>query len=65
MEDRLTTIEIRLAHFERATEDLSDIVLEQGRSIDQLRLEVQHLQEKLAALAWDKTPSDDRPPPHY
>jgi SlyX protein len=65
MEDRLITVETRLAHFERVAEELSDIVLEQGRGIDLLKLQVQRLQEKLADLAWEKDPVDDRPPPHY
>jgi SlyX protein len=65
MEDRVIALETRLAHFERVAEELSDIVLEQGKNIDLLKLQLQRLQEKLADLAWEKAPADERPPPHY
>lgn len=65
MEDRLIVLETRLAHFERVAEELSDIVVDQGKGMDLLKLQVQRLQEKMAEMAWERAAVDERPPPHY
>jgi SlyX protein len=66
-EPRLIALESRLAHHERMAEELSQIVADQGRTIDRLTLQIKRLIERLreAEAAWERSPQDDKPPPHY
>ena len=65
MEDRIIALETRLAHTEKLAEDLSDVLAEQAQTIDLLTQQIRRLQERLGELAWERSPQDDRPPPHY
>jgi SlyX protein len=65
MEDRLIALEMRLAHFEILSEELSDVLMRQSQQIDKLTAQIARLQEKLGQMTWDASPQDDRPPPHY
>ena len=64
---RLHDMEARLAHFERLSEDLSDIVAGQGREIDRLKKQVSALSSRVLDLQqdWRSGAADDKPPPHY
>ncbi|HTH17160.1 MAG TPA: SlyX family protein [Magnetospirillum sp.] len=64
---RLTELESRIAHHERMAEDLSSVIAEQGRTIDLLTERVRRLIERTRELeaGWDRSPQDDKPPPHY
>jgi SlyX protein len=66
-EQRLEELERRLAHYERMAEDLSRVVADQGREIEVLTIQVRHLAARLreAGEGWERSPQDDRPPPHY
>ncbi len=67
MQDRLTDIEIKLAHTEQSLSDLSDVMYRQQQQIDKLeRLIValnEHLRESQAGPATGG-PNDEKPP-HY
>ena len=65
--DRLIALETRLAHHERMAEDMSDQLSRQAKIIDALVARMAIFQERLAELAqgWQRSPQDDRPPPHY
>lgn len=67
LEQRLADLEARIAHHERMAEDLSDVLVAQQRTIDQLQARLRHLAERQADMeaGWDRSPADDRPPPHY
>lgn len=68
IEARFVELEHRLALHERVAEDLSTIVAEQGKIIDTLTLHVRHLMERLRgveAVSGERSPQDDKPPPHY
>ncbi|WP_431854181.1 SlyX family protein [Azospirillum sp.] len=67
VERRLIDLESRLAHHERMAEELSSVVFEQGRAIDLLTAQVRRLRERLMLLeaGAERSPQDDRPPPHY
>jgi len=68
LEPRIVELERRLALHERMAEELSSVVAEQARTIDALTLRVRKLLERLQtveAVAWDRSPQDDKPPPHY
>ena len=67
-DDRLTEVESRLAHQERSSEEVSDVLAEQAREIDDLAKRVRRLSERVAALEDGEVVgliSDDGPPPHY
>ncbi len=67
VETRLIDLESRLAHHERMGEELSTVVFEQSRAIDLLTAQVRRLKERIAMLeaGVERSPQDDRPPPHY
>lgn len=67
MEQRLIDLETRLAHHERTAEELSDVIAEQGRTIDRMTLQIRRLVERLLDLEAgpQQSPQDDKPPPHY
>ncbi|MCF8483060.1 MAG: SlyX family protein [Rhodospirillum sp.] len=67
LDRRLTDLEIRLTHHERLAEDLSEVVAAQDKRIERLTLQVRHLAKRLREVdpGPDRSPSDDRPPPHY
>ena len=67
LESRLIDLEARLAHHERMAGELSAVLFEQGRTIDLLTAQVRRLRERLAELesGAERSPQDDRPPPHY
>ena len=67
-DDRLNEVESRLAHQEKAGEEVSDVLAEQAREIDDLAQRVRRLSERVAALEDGEVVgliSDDPPPPHY
>ena len=67
LEDRLVALETRLAHHERMAEELSDVITAQGRTIDLLTVQLRRMRERLGEMeaGWDRSPQDDKPPPHY
>lgn len=68
VELRLAELETRLAHHEHAVDELSAIVAEQGKVIDRMTVAVRALTERLRDVTSDlhqRSPSDDKPPPHY
>lgn len=65
MEDRLIALETRLAHYERLVDELSDELHRQSGLIERLERQITKLQEQLSDMAWQNSPQDERPPPHY
>ena len=62
LEERLVAIEMALANQEKITEDLNQVIIEQGRMIDRL------VKQNLMTLAEQDTVkplSEETPPPHY
>jgi len=66
---RLESIEIKLAHLERAVGELSDALLHQQREIDILSARNRQLKDQLEALEAGGGASGDgdgfEKPPHY
>ncbi|WP_164101245.1 SlyX family protein [Candidatus Laterigemmans baculatus] len=68
--DRITHLEVALAHQQRDYETLNLVVTEQANQLDRLRRSVQRLAERLEGLqaaaetATPRTLEDDKPP-HY
>lgn len=68
LEPRIVELERRLALHERMAEELSSVVAGQADTIDALALRVRRLLERLQSVeeaAWERSPQDDKPPPHY
>ncbi|MEE9100077.1 SlyX family protein [Pseudomonas sp. QE6] len=66
LEDRVADLESRLAFQDDALQTLSDVVYEQERVIERLRLQMQALIKRLEDLQGQVGVADDEaPPPHY
>jgi SlyX protein len=66
LERRLVAVEERLSFAERTVEDLSTVVATQARDIQTLQEKITLLTKRLEATeAWQPSPQDDKPPPHY
>lgn len=66
LETRVMDLESRLAFQDDALQTLSDVVYEQERVIERLRLQMQALLRRLEDLQGQVGVSeDDAPPPHY
>ncbi len=67
MHDRLTELEIKLAHVEHSLNELSDVLVKQQSCIDRLERGLERLKERLQAdhgVETDGDPAGDKPP-HY
>ena len=66
MSERIETLEFKVAHLERALQELSDVVYRQQRELDALRDRNQQLVQQLQQLG-DRAgePAADETPPHY
>ncbi len=67
MEERLTEMELRSMHQERAVQELFDTVYAQQQAIDRLERQVEQLREQLNLVlpSLVARPEDEEPPPHY
>jgi SlyX protein len=61
-EQRIVDLELRFMRAEKMIEDLNDVIVEQGRTIDRLALEVKTLREHAFAA---EDPLKNERPPHY
>lgn len=67
MQDRLTEIEIKVAHIEQSLNELSDVLYRQQELITRLEQMCEHLQQRIQASGEgieSTNPTDDKPP-HY
>lgn len=67
MQDRLTELEIKIAHIEHSLNELSDVLVRQQTYIDKLEHSVERLYERLQSENGIQTDSDPggEKPPHY
>jgi SlyX protein len=67
MDNRLTEIEIKLAHIEQSLNDLSDVMYQQQGLIDRLEQNYDNLRQRIQRQGEGgtaATPTDEKPP-HY
>ena len=67
LNDRIETLETRLAYAEYTIEQLNDEVTTQGRELDRLKHQIQLLVDKLQSVQPSQIASmaEETPPPHY
>ena len=64
MEDRLTDIEITIAHQQKMIDELNDVIISQGKEIDALKHKAMLLKESMNQ-EFMKKEEEETPPPHY
>jgi len=66
MQDRLTDVEIKIAHLENSVDELSDVLTAQQESIRLLEAMLEQLRQVIQEQGEAETgnPQDERPP-HY
>ena len=66
MSERIDALEFKVAHLERALQELSDVVYRQQRELDSLRDRNQQMHEQLQQLEErGGDPNRVEIPPHY
>ena len=65
LEERLTAIEITLAHQQKAIDELSEMTVKQGKMLDVLLAQFEHLKNAIDEQDVVKPLSEEVPPPHY
>lgn len=67
MEERLTELEIRSTHQERAIQELFDTVFAQQQTIGRLERQMGLISEQLNLVlpSLVRPPEEEEPPPHY
>ena len=67
LNERLETLESRLAYAEYTVEQLNEEVTTQGRELDRLKHQIQLLVDKLQSVQPSQIASmaEETPPPHY
>ena len=60
-EERITELEIALAHQDQTITDLSEMISQQWKEIENLKRELSRLDD----TKLDRPPDEDSPPPHY
>ncbi len=63
--ERLDTLEFKVAHLERAQQELSDALVHQQRELARLREDCARLGEMVAALQQPAPAGGVEIPPHY
>lgn len=64
MEENIINIEILLTNLEKKLEDLSEVVIYQGKQIQALIFQNQQISSELNGTAI-KSQKEETPPPHY
>jgi len=65
VDERLIEVEIRAAHLEKSVGELSEVIYQQQKELDQLRQAVGQLRDKLAADPGLVDSGRNEKPPHY
>jgi uncharacterized coiled-coil protein SlyX len=67
-DERLEALEFRLAHLERALNEINAVVIRQQRELERLRARLQETSQPLESLEAQRGgagATDYDPPPHY
>ena len=62
---RLVRVEASLAHLEHQVEQLNGVLIQQGRTVDLLKKQVQRQSEVLEGMELERIKANQTKPPHY
>ena len=62
---RLEAVEANLAHLEHQVEQLNGVLIQQGRTVDLLKKQVQRQSEVLESMELERIKANQTKPPHY
>ncbi len=65
VDDRLETLEMRVAYQERSIEEMTAVITEQWKLIETLTRKLNTLDEQVRSGAHIADPATEKPPPHY
>ena len=65
VEERVIELEIRAAHFEKLASELSEVIYQQQKDLDLLRVTLEQLRDKMGADPGLVDAGRDDKPPHY
>jgi SlyX protein len=63
--DRLIRLETAVAHLEHLTEQLNEVITDQGRQLDHLRKRLELQAQSLETIELERIRSTNPKPPHY
>jgi SlyX protein len=63
--ERFARLESHLAHLEHQVEQLNEVVIEQGKTIDRLVKQMQMQSRALETFEIERTKANNPKPPHY
>jgi uncharacterized coiled-coil protein SlyX len=63
--ERLQRIEAHVAQLEHQADQLNDVIIQQGKTIDRLKKEVQRQSMLLQGAELERIKSNNLKPPHY
>lgn len=63
-EERLITIETKIAYLENYVSELNQVIIDQEEAIKKLNIETEMLKKKLKNEEEEKLPENEKPP-HY
>jgi len=63
--ERFARLESHIAHLEHQVEQLNDVVVEQGKTIDRLRKQVQLQAQTLQTSLIEQVKANNPKPPHH
>ena len=62
---RIEKVESQLAHLEHQVEQLNGVLIQQGRTVDLLKKQVQRQSEVLESMELERIKANQTKPPHY
>ncbi len=67
MENRIIDLQSQLAFQDQTINELNDVITDQQKQIDELRQQIQILEQRIISLAENSGVSGEKepPPPHY
>ena len=63
--ERLQRLETHVAQLEHQTDQLNDVIIQQGKAIDRLKKEVQRQSTLLQGVELERIKSNNPKPPHH
>jgi len=64
-EQRITELEIKMAHQELTIEELNQIIIKQQTEIDNFHIYLKILKNKMESIQFNHNESTEQAPPHY